>query len=186
MGTLIFFFFRVSFTQHLLRLCSFSTVSSFDLLHLLLLLLHLCRRRLFVVVFVYPIFLPWAYLWFGKTKQNINKFEKKNSVTSRVFFRKLPSPKTLTSRRLSLSLSLSLSLFKVPLVLVLCSSLGNRTLFRLFQKQRLCRTLFFRPSPRFSFYCSRLLEFVKLRKKWILLTLPTSSRTLPLTVRPTC
>merc|ERR1711916_316845 len=129
MGTLIFFFFRVSFTQHLLRLCSFSTVSSFDLLHLLLLLLlHLCRRRLFVVVFVYPIFLPWAYLWFGKTKQNINKFEKKNSVTSRVFFRKLPSPKTLTSRRLS-------------------------------------RTLFFRPSPRFSFYCSRLLEFVKLRKK---------------------
>merc|ERR1711991_642878 len=156
---LIFFFFRVSFTQHLLRLCSFSTVSSFDLLHLLLLLLHLCRRRLFVVVFVYPIFLPWAYLWFGKTKQNINKFEKKNSVTSRVFFRKLPSPKTLTSR------TLSLSLFKVPLVLVLCSSLGNRTLFRLFQKQRLCRTLFFRPSPRFSFYCSRLLEFVKLRKK---------------------
>merc|ERR1711991_257825 len=108
---LIFFFFRVSFTQHLLRLCSFSTVSSFDLLHLLLLLLlHLCRRRLFVVVFVYPIFLPWAYLWFGKTKQNINKFEKKNSVTSRVFFRKLPSPKTLTSRRLSLSPSLSLSL----------------------------------------------------------------------------
>merc|ERR1711916_367131 len=118
MGTLIFFFFRVSFTQHLLRLCSFSTVSSFDLLHLLLLLLlHLCRRRLFVVVFVYPIFLPWAYLWFGKTKQNINKFEKKNSVTSRVFFRKLPSAKTLTSRRLSLSLSSRYLLysFSVPL-----------------------------------------------------------------------
>merc|ERR1711916_265292 len=89
----------------------------FDLLHLLLLLLHLCRRRLFVVVFVYPIFLPWAYLWFGKTKQNINKFEKKNSVTSRVFFRKLPSPKTLTSRTLSLSLSSRYLLysFSVPL-----------------------------------------------------------------------
>merc|ERR1711991_1256952 len=162
MGTLIFFFFRVSFTQHLLRLCSFSTVSSFDLLHLLLLLLHLCRRRLFVVVFVYPIFLPWAYLWFGKTKQNINKFEKKNSVTSRVFFQEASFPK---DSHFTKTLSLSLSLFKVRLVLVLCSSLGNRTLFRLFQKQRLCRTLFFRPSPRFSFYCSRLLEFVKLRKK---------------------
>merc|ERR1712065_8101 len=154
MGTLIFFFFRVSFTQHLLRL-------------LLLLLLPLCRRRLFVVVFVYPIFLPWAqHLWFGKTKQNINKFEKKNSVTSRVFFQEASFPKdSHFTKTLSLSLSLSLSLFKVPLVLVLCSSLGNRTLFRLFQKQRLCRTLFFRPSPRFSFYCSRLLEFVKLRKK---------------------
>merc|ERR1711991_642125 len=107
MGTLIFFFFRVSFTQHLLRLCSFSTVSSFDLLHLLLLLLHLCRRRLFVVVFVYPIFLPWAYLWFGKTKQNINKFEKKNSVTSRVFFQEASFPKdSHFTKTLSLSLSL--------------------------------------------------------------------------------
>merc|ERR1711916_338798 len=84
-------------------------------------------------------------------------------------------PQRLSLHEDSLSLSLSLSL---------CSSLGNRTLFRLFQKQRLCRTLFFRPSPSFSFYCSRLLEIVK--KKWILLTLPTSSRTLPLTVRPTC
>merc|ERR1712065_27766 len=47
-------------------------------------------------------------LWFWKDK---NKFEKKNSVTSRVFFQEassLPPLKTLTSRRLSLSLSLSL------------------------------------------------------------------------------
>merc|ERR1712065_27413 len=110
MGTLIFFFFRVSFTQHLLRL-------------LLLLLLPLCRRRLFVVVFVYPIFLPWAqHLWFGKTKQNINKFEKKNSVTPRVFFQEASFPKdSHFTKTLSLSLSLSLSSryllysFSVPL-----------------------------------------------------------------------
>merc|ERR1711991_663771 len=139
---LIFFFFRVSFTQHLLRLCSFSTVSSFDLLHLLLLLLlHLCRRRLFVVVFVYPIFLPWAYLWFGKTKQNINKFEKKNSVTSRVFFRKLPSPKTLTSRRLSLSLSLSLSLQGTSCTRSLFLSRKQNTLSPLSETKTLSDTL---------------------------------------------
>merc|ERR1712065_84463 len=75
--------FRDSYTQHLLRLCSLSTLSSY---------------------------LGHNNLWFWKDK---NKFEKKNSVTSRVFFfqeaSSLPPLKTLTSRRLSLSLSLSLS-----------------------------------------------------------------------------
>merc|ERR1711991_665477 len=142
MGTLIFFFFRVSFTQHLLRLCSFSTVSSFDLLHLLLLLLHLCRRRLFVVVFVYPIFLPWAYLWFGKTKQNINKFEKKNSVTSRVFFQEASFPKdSHFTKTLSLSLSLSLSLQGTSCTRSLFLSRKQNTLSPLSETKTLSDTL---------------------------------------------
>merc|ERR1711991_1190317 len=140
---LIFFFFRVSFTQHLLRLCSFSTVSSFDLLHLLLLLLlHLCRRRLFVVVFVYPIFLPWAYLWFGKTKQNINKFEKKNSVTSRVFFQEASFPKdSHFTKTLSLSLSLSLSLQGTSCTRSLFLSRKQNTLSPLSETKTLSDTL---------------------------------------------
>merc|ERR1711991_933553 len=163
MGTLIFFFFRVSFTQHLLRLCSFSTVSSFDLLHLLLLLLHLCRRRLFVVVFVYPIFLPWAHLWFGKTKQNINKFEKKNSVTSRVFFQEASFPKdSHFTKTLSLSLSLSsrylLYSFSVPLS-------ETEHSFASFRNKDFVGHSSFVLLLVFRFNCSRLLEFVKLRKK---------------------
>merc|ERR1711916_129956 len=124
---------------------------------------------------------------FGLERQNKTSTSLKEKFSDlKSFFSGSFLPQRLSLHEDSLSLSLSLSLFKVPLVLVLCSSLGNRTLFRLFQKQRLCRTLFFRPSPRFSFYCSRLLEFVKLRKKWILLTLPTSSRTLSSTGSRIC
>merc|ERR1712065_77992 len=130
MGTLIFFFFRVSFTQHLLRL-------------LLLLLLPLCRRRLFVVVFVYPIFLPWAqHLWFGKTKQNINKFEKKNSVTSRVFFQEASFPKdSHFTKTLSLSLSLSLSLQGTSCTRSLFPSRKQNTLSPLSETKTLSDTL---------------------------------------------
>merc|ERR1711916_146645 len=91
-------------------------------------------------------------VWKDKTKHQQVRKEKFSDLKS--FFSGSFLPQRLSLHEDSLSLSLSL-----------CSSLGNRTLFRLFQKQRLCRTLFFRPSPRFSFYCSRLLEFVKLRKK---------------------
>merc|ERR1711991_1151244 len=139
---LIFFFFRVSFTQHLLRLCSFSTVSSFDLLHLLLLLLHLCRRRLFVVVFVYPIFLPWAYLWFGKTKQNINKFEKKIHRPQEFFFQEASFPKdSHFTKTLSLSLSLSLSLQGTSCTRSLFLSRKQNTLSPLSETKTLSDTL---------------------------------------------
>merc|ERR1712065_26821 len=81
-------------------------------------------------------------LWFWKDK---NKFEKKNSVTSRVFFSGsfFPSPSQDSYFTKTLSLSLSLSLQRDTPSCFLVSV--NRNFFRLVPKQ-IGRTLFFRPS----------------------------------------
>merc|ERR1712065_15464 len=79
-------------------------------------------------------------LWFWKDK---NKFEKKNSVTSRVFFSGSFFPSPSQDSYFTKTLSLSLSLQRDTPSCVLVSVNGN--FFRLVPKQ-IGRTLFFRPS----------------------------------------